>query len=138
MKKRIIPIILIAAVCILSLCAFKIDTSSSIKSLTHPYINSYECIFATLGGDDFLDDYEYIRINILDAKELEVSFKKINGKKHSYKTNYTCDDQTGELEAEIGILGFRFKQKTKIRNGKFVLSMPILTKQLIMKFAVAG
>lgn len=127
---------MIAAACIMTLCAFKIDTSSSIKSLTHPYINTYECTFASLGGENLLDTYEYFRITFLDAKELEISFKKFNGKRHAYKCNYTCDDETGELEAEIGILGFRFKQKTKIRNGKFVLSMPILTKQLIMKFAV--
>jgi 2',3'-cyclic-nucleotide 2'-phosphodiesterase (5'-nucleotidase family) len=67
---------------------------------------------------------------------LEVNFKKKGEKKHAYETPYTIDEDTGEFSAEIGILGFKFKQTTIIKDGKFTLSMPILSKQLVMKFAV--
>jgi hypothetical protein len=85
---------------------------------------------------DLLENYDYFRITFLDENNLEVSFKRSDGKKYKYTCPYSVDNTTGEFTAEIGILGCKFKQTTKIENGKFTLSMPILYKQLIMKFAV--
>lgn len=119
------------------LCAFTFDPHSSLKDLTHPYINTYECTAARLGNENLLEHYEYFRITLLDEKELEVSFKhKRTGKKHVYKCPYTFDAKTRELSAEIGILGYRFRQSAKITDGKFTISMPVLGKPLLMNFAV--
>lgn len=134
MKKRFIAVIFIALASCLCLCAFTVDMNSSVKTLTKPYITTYECTYAQLGKENLLEKYEYLKITILDDKELEVSFKTKKGKKHAYTSAYTYDDKSGELKAEIGILGFKFKQATKIENGKFNISMPIMGKQLSMKF----
>ncbi|MGN0818433.1 MAG: hypothetical protein ACI4L9_05620, partial [Candidatus Coproplasma sp.] len=123
------------SVCLL-LCAFTIDYKSSVKSLTHPYINTYECTQARLGDENLLEKYEYFKITFLDTKELQVSFKRIGGKRHDYTCAYSYDDKTKEFSAELGILGFTFRQKTVIENGKFTISMPIFTKQLFMLFEV--
>lgn len=136
MKKKIISsVVLFTTLCLL-LCAFKVDGQSSVKSLTHPYINTYECTHARLGDEDLLEKYEYFKIIFLDTKQLKVSFKRKDGKRHDYVCDYTYDDKTREFSAQIGILGFTFKQKTVIENGKFTVSMPILFKQLYMLFEV--
>ena len=134
MKKKICAIIFVAAALCLCLCAFTFDPNSSVKTLTKPYITTYECTEARLGKEDLLEKYEYLRITFLDDEELEVSFKRKNGKKHVYTCTYTHDDETGQFEAEIGIFGFKFRQATVIEDGKFTLSMPILGKPLIMNF----
>ncbi len=134
MKRKIFAIIFSATLICLTLCAFTIDANSSLKSLTKPYITTYECTYARLGKEDLLEKYEYLNITFLDDKELEVSFKKQGGKRHAYTGSYTHDEQTGEFNAEVGILGFKFKQKSKIENGRFTISMPILGKQLVMNF----
>ena len=126
-------VLLCIAPCIL-LCAFTFDSDSSLKELTLPYINTYECIRATLGGQDLLDDFEYLTITLEDSNSLEVSFKKKDGRRHSYSCNYTVDEQSGELRAELGIMGFRFRQKTKIENGSFTLCMTLLNRPLVMAF----
>ncbi|MGN0814070.1 MAG: hypothetical protein ACI4MH_02415 [Candidatus Coproplasma sp.] len=136
MQKKIFPTLTVFAVFCLLLCAFKIDYQSSVKSLTHPYINTYVCTQARLGDEDLLEKYEYFKITFLDTKELEVSFKRIGGKEHSYTCPYSYNDKTREFSAEIGILGFNFRQSTTIENGKFSISMPIFTKQLFMLFEV--
>jgi hypothetical protein len=136
MKRKIFFIIPSLCVCLLLFCAFKIDPHSSLKDLTHPYINTYECTYAQLGETNLLENYEYFKITFLDDKTLEVSFKKKGEKRHAYETPYTIDESTGAFTAEIGILGFKFRQTTTIKDGKFTLSMPILTKQLVMQFAV--
>ena len=135
MKKRFILIFILAVAASLCMCAFKVDMNSSVKSLTKPYITTYECTYARLGKQDLLEKYDYLKITFLNDKELEVSFKKNKGKKHAYTAPYTYDDKTGEIKAEIGILGFKFRQSTKIENGKFNISMPILGKQLSMVFS---
>ena len=119
------------------LCAFTFDSQSSLKDLTHPYINNYECTAARLGNEDLLERYEYFKITFLDDKQLELSFKRKNGgKAHVYKCDYTYDDKTSEFSAELGILGYRFRQTSKISNGKFTISMPILGRLLLMNFEV--
>lgn len=135
MKKKFIAPILVAVAACMCMCAFTLDMNSSVKSLTKPYIATYDCTFAQLGKQDLLEKYEYLKITLLDDKKLEVSFKRKKGKKHSYTSTYTFDDESGELKAEIGILGFKFRQATKIENGKFNISMPILGKQLSMVFS---
>ncbi len=135
MKKRFIAVIFIAVAACMCMCAFTLDMNSSVKTLTKPYITTYDCISARLGNQDLLDKYDYLKITFLDDKELEVSFKRKKGKKHSYTAPYTYDDESGEIKAEVGILGFKFRQAAKIENGKFTLGMPILGQQLSMVFS---
>ncbi len=135
MKKKFIAVIFIAVAACMCMCAFTLDMNSSVKSLTKPYITTYDCTYAHLGNQDLLEKYDYLKITFLDDEKIEVSFKKKKGKKHSYISNYSYDDESGELKAEIGILGFKFRQATKIENGKFNISMPILGKQLSMVFS---
>lgn len=135
MKKKIFAATIVFAALCLCLCAFKVDMDSSVKSLTKPYINTYECTFARFGNENLLEKYEYVKITFLDDKQLEVSYKRPKGKKHSHVCDYTYDEKTRQFEAEVGILGFKFKQATTIENGKFTISMPILGKPLIMNFS---
>lgn len=134
MKKKIFAVIFVICTLCLCLCAFTFDTTGSVRNLTHPYINTYECTFARFGNENLLEKYDYLKITFLDEKELEVSFKKNNGKLHRYVCDYTYDEETKKVEAEIGILGFKFKQATCIEHGRFTISMPILGKPLVMIF----
>ena len=135
MKKKLCAIIILAFTACLCLCAFTFDPNSSVKSLTKPYITTYDCTFARFGNEDLLEKYEYLKITFLDDKQLEVSYKRKDGKKKVHVCDYEYDDETQLIEAEVGILGFKFKQSTKIENGKFTISMPILGKPLVMNFA---
>lgn len=135
MKKKLCVIVLFAITVCLCLCAFTFDPNSSVKTLTKPYITTYECTYAKLGNEDLLEKYDYLKITFLDDKELEVSFKKKNGKRHAYTCDYAYNDDTKQFEAELGILGFRFKQATAIENGKFTISLPIFGKPLVMRFS---
>ena len=83
MRTKSIKIVLLLPLLCLLLCAFTIDESTSIKSLTKPYITTYECTAARLGNEDIMEKYEYIKITFLDDKELEVSLKRKKGKKKS-------------------------------------------------------
>lgn len=135
MKKKLCAIILLAVTACMCLCAFTFDADSSVKSLTKPYITTYDCTFARFGNEDLLEKYEYLKITFLDDKQLEVSYKRKNGKRKAHVCDYFYDEETKKFEAEVGILGFKFKQSTNIENGKFTVSMPILGRPLVLIFA---
>jgi len=135
MKKKICTLITCGTLAFTLFCGFKIDPSSSVKTLTNPYVTTYECTKAMLGEENLLEKYDYIKIVFIDNDELEVSYKAKRGKRKAYRCAYTYDDETGEFEAEIGILGYKIRQKTKIENGKFNIAMSILGKPLIICFS---
>ena len=136
MKKKLFAIFAVFALLLTLLPACDAQEIGSLKSLTKPYIAQYECYEGTLGGEDILEKFDYIEINILDKENLELLFKKKDGEKYKYECEYTLDSKTRELSADIWVLGFRFKESVKIENGKFTISKPIGSRQLIMKFKV--
>lgn len=123
----------VAALCAL-LCACNINADSSLKELTHPCVTRYECTYARWGETDFLEEFDYIRVTLLDTEKMALEYKKTGESAHSYECSYTLDEKTGELTAEAGALGIKFKEKIKIEDGKFTVSLPLMGRQLIMKF----
>lgn len=116
--------------------ACEANAESSIKEITMPYIAQYECVEARLGNEDFLEQFDFIRIILVNNEKMQLVFKKKGEKKYIVDGNYKFDSHTRELQGEIGFLGYRFREKTFVNKGEFILSETILTKQLYMKFKV--
>ena len=110
------------------------SASGSLKSITKPYVGEYECVEARLGETNLLEKYEFITISLLDDKKMEVSYKSKNGKKKTFEGAYKVNEETREFTGEVGILGVKFKESTKIENGKFTLKKLIFSMPLIMNF----
>lgn len=137
MKKKILFITVILSLLILLLPAcstVQASASGSLKSITKPYIGEYECVEARLGETNLLEKYDFINISLLDGKKMEVSFKSKNGNKKTFKGAYEVNEDTREFTGEVGILGVKFKEGTKIENGKFTVKKVIFSKPLIMNF----
>ncbi len=130
--------IIIPALCMLAclLCACDAQSAGSVKSLTRPYINRYECICARYGEYDLLEKFDYITITLLDESRLEVKFGIKNGDEKSRACDYTYDAATGELGADFGILGADCMEKAVIKNGRFSVSRQIGSKLLVLVFEV--
>lgn len=135
MKRKILPLLLILLCTLLILPACSgIDANASIKSITCPYIAQYECVEARYGDINFLKDYEFIRITLVDAEEMEFSFKPKGGEEKRAIGTYKIDPKTRELEGEIGILGYSYKEKVIVKKGQFSISKILGDKELFMKF----
>ncbi len=136
-KSRILLLIsviaaLLALVFTLPACTIKAE--GSIQSITRPYIAQYECTKARLGEKNLLDDYDYVRFVLLDKNQLELEYKPKNGEKQTRTGTYQLDPQTRELTAEIGLLGYRFKESVILEKGRFTVTKPIGTKELVLVF----
>lgn len=141
MKKKILYItvilcllLLLTPACSSSQASATSDKSGSLKSITKPYIGEYECVEARFGDKDLLEKYDYIIISLVDDKKMEVSFKPKDGKKKTFEGAYEVNPETREFTGEVGILGVRFRESTKIENGKFTVTKLIFSMPLIMNF----
>lgn len=137
MKRKVFSILAVLAlyVTVFSACN-SIHANASIKTITRPYIAQYECTEARYGDTNLLDYYDYIKIIFLNKDEFELTFKPKGEEKKTYSGNYSVDPQTRELEGDMGILGYNFKEKVKVENGKFVISKTLGEKELYIKFEI--
>lgn len=139
MKKRFFIVVAILALCLCILPACKMDTTesftqTSVKTITKPYIAQYECVEARFGEDNFIEYYDYIRVILLNKNKMEVLYKLKDGERKSISGTYKVNTETREIDGEIGILGYKFKEKVKVEKGEFVISHIIMKKELYMKF----
>lgn len=131
MKKKllsIIPLILFAIV--FSSCEY---SDMGLKTLTRPYIAQYECTEARFGKEDILEKYDYIKIILVNSKEMQITYKPKDGEKKIIETVYSLDNEKN-ISTEIGILGYKYRVSAPVENGKFTVTKDIAGKQLIMKF----
>lgn len=113
-----------------------VQADGSVKTVTRPYIAQYECTEAKLGDANLLNAFDYVKINFVNKDEFELIYKYKDGEKKTVSGNYSVDSQTRELTGDIGIFGYRFKEKVKIENGSFTVTKKIGDKQLFVKFEV--
>ena len=123
----------VAALCAL-LCACTTTANMSTKELTHPALDRAACAYAPGGDTDYLSEFVLLRITTLDTEKMALEYIKTGESAHSYECSYTLDEKTGEFTAEAGALGIKFREKIKIEDGEFTVSLPLMGRQLIMKF----
>jgi hypothetical protein len=133
MKRKFI-ILLSIFIALLLLPACNAEKLGSIKALTRPYIAQYECYEARYGEDDFLENYDYIRIILTDKENIEIVVKPKDGDKKQICGQYKFDTKTKKLTATIGILGQDLTPSIEIIDGKFDVIKTIGNKELVMKF----
>lgn len=120
---------------LLTLCsACSAAGSSSIKDVTRPYIAQYECVEARYGDADLLKNYDYIRIILTDKENMELDYKPKGEERKVFRGRYSLDPSTRELSGEIGVLGFKYREKVKIENGSFTITKPLGERQFTAKF----
>ncbi len=135
MKKRYLLLLLACLLCtLITLPACDAAADDTLKAITKPYIDEYECVDARLGEENLLKEFDYIIISLVDKQNLELSYKIKGGDKRVVKGTYSVNSKTREFNAEIGLLGYTFKEKTKIEKGQFVLELNLFSKPLYMKF----
>lgn len=133
MKRKLLTVI-IFCVALLIFPACGVSADSSIKAITTPYIDEYICTEGKFGDKDLLENYEYIKIILVDKENLEVHYKTKDGEKKTLSGTYSVDEKTREMSADIGLLGFNVKEKVFVKNGEFVIKTSILKIPLYMKF----
>ena len=105
----------------------------SLKDVAKPYIGEYNCIEAEFGGVDYLEDFEYITIDLKKDNTFVLRYAQKNGKKGEEKGEYQFDNVTKKLVLS-GKSKLTYNLETLMNNGTFAITVRFGGKTLHIKF----
>ncbi len=106
---------------------------STLPEISRPYLGEYECILATLGSEDLLSSYDYIKLELKPNGTLIISYQMENGEKGEETGEYSYDENKEELKVRLGKNGI-IKRNFPLQNGEILAQVRIGLKMLTLKF----
>ncbi len=101
--------------CTLCLCACDVSQMSSLYDLSKPYLGFYECESISLGGEDYTEKFDYLRLELGYDGTFELSYREKSGGKGGYNGTYQVDSEAEEItfSAKYGLMqkSFTFPMK---------------------------
>ncbi len=107
--------------------------SGSLKEITKPYLGVYECESATWGQREYLDEFSYIRLELLPKNEFTLSYELKTGKSGKEQGKYEVDEERKTLILTLNKKE-EYKREFPLKNGSIVFTLPIASQTLVMKF----
>ncbi len=132
MKRKILKSSLCAGLIALGFCIADFRTGK-LTDITKPHLGEYECESATLSGEELLDEFSYIRLELKENGVCTLYYCKKDGKKREETGKYTYDEKREEI-CLYGGVGKTFKRKFPLKNGKMDVTVRLGDKTLSMRF----
>ena len=90
MRKKFFIALLLTVLCTLFLfCACeKVEDMGSLPDLSKPYTGEYTLKKLTLGGEDFTDKFDSVKLDLGYDGEFKLSYKEKEGQSGSYAGEY--------------------------------------------------
>lgn len=123
---------LLVGLCTLCM-ALPISKKSTLPEISRTYLGEYECITATLGSQDILSSYEYIKLELKPDNQYVLSYQMENGDQGEETGEYQYDAKKQTLCIRLGKNGI-IKRKFPIQNGEIVAQIRIGLKTLVLRF----
>ncbi len=107
--------------------------NQTLPDMSKPYLGEYECKQATFSGRDYLQDFDFIRLELKKDESFILSFTEKAGKKHEVEGKYHYDKKKQTIcftidEAE------GFKREFPFQKGKMDINLSIAGKTLLLRF----
>ncbi len=72
-----------------------VEGMSSLKDVSHPYAAEYKCKKLQIGGEDALENFEYIKLDLKHGGTFECFYLDKNGNEGAYEGKYKIDAAEG-------------------------------------------
>ena len=103
---------------LLALCGCGVSQLSTLPQLAKPYLGVYECEKVTLGGEDYTEKFDSLRLELSYGGEYSLTYKIKNGAEGELRGTYEADPETEEITFH-GKAGFAEKEFTfPMKQGK--------------------
>lgn len=123
---------LCSAIACLLFC-FPSIKSGSIKDITKPYLGEYECKSATLGSQEYMQDFAYIKLELLSDNTFCLHYKTKDGQKGTQSGTYVYDQEQNTITFSLGEKE-EFKRCFPLEKGALTLTFPVGTQTFRMEF----
>ena len=135
-KKSLFAIILTMLCALLVLCACeKVEDMGSLPDLSKPYTGEYALKKLTLGGEEYTDKFEHVKLNLGGDGKFTLSYKEEKGQSGSYQGEYEVNLEKQEITLSSKA-GLRTVERTfPMENGTIYIDLKFGTKLLHAEFA---
>ena len=130
MRKMILPL-LTALVCLFALCGCAVEPSS-LPDISRPYVGMYECEELSMGGEDMMEKFEFVRLELGYGGEFRLVYRTASGNEGGYSGTYKMTDKDITLTVERGILHRSFT--FPVVEGGILIDYNLQGKLLHAKF----
>ena len=91
----IFPVVLF--LCAAVLCGCDVREMSTLPELSKPYTGVYECTQLSLGGEDTLERFEYVRLELKGDETFALTYRTAEGGEGGMEGEYKMDVERGEV-----------------------------------------
>lgn len=120
--------------CLFLLCGCNVSRMSTLPELSKPYAGLYECEKVTLGGEDFTDRFEYLRLELSYGGEFRLSYRGKEGGEGQYGGTYRMNAE-GDAITFTGKTGLRSVSRTfPVKNGAILVELTFGRKLFYAEF----
>ena len=107
--------------------------SGSIKDITKPYLGEYQCQSATLGEQDYMQNFAYIKIELLPDNTFNLHYKAKDGRQGAQSGTYAYDEEKKSITFSLGGKE-EWKRCFPLDKGTLTLTFPVGTQTFCMQF----
>ena len=115
------------------LFSFATLKSGSIRDVNKVYLGEYQCETIMLGGEERLDEFRDMVLELRQDNQFELRYKLKNGYKGKQTGSFVYDDQKQTLMLTMGGNG-EWKREFPIKKGRIHVSVPIGNEILYIRF----
>lgn len=115
-------------------CALLTLGGGSLKSVSKPYLGEYECKNATFGEREYLDEFEFIRLELFSDERFVLSYREKNEREtHKAEGRYEYDESNGTLLLKTNGTS-SIKRKFSLKNGVLLVTATLGDRLLLLRF----
>ena len=104
-----------------------------LTDITKPYLGFYECEYAQFSGEDFSDEFDYIRLELKEDGNFEISYCKKGGKEQKESGKYQYDKDKESVTFFLSS-GNSFKRTFPLKKGIMDITLRFGGKTLNARF----
>ena len=132
MKKQVLKSSLLAGITAL-LLTFGGFREGTLTDITKPYLGEYECKSATLGNEEYVDEFSYIILELKADETFVLRYKTKNKTKGEEKGEYSYDKEKETITLTLGEKS-QFKREFSLKKGAICIEFPVGAKLFVMRF----
>ncbi len=107
----------------------------SLPDLSHPYAGEYTCKKLSLGGEDCLNRFEYIKLTLECGGDFELSYRDKEKRTGGYEGEYSVSSESEEITFSAKA-GLRTVSRTfPMKNGTILIDLTFGQKLLHAEFS---
>ena len=104
-----------------------------LKGITKPYLGMYECVEAKWNGEDYLERFSCIELELKPKGSFVLHYAEQNGEKKSEEGRYSYNEARKTITLELGGSAF-FKREFPLKDGVLNVQFQIGKENILLCF----